>query len=230
MNFPAVWFAPSAQWAAAFVWLAMLGMVAPRAWPALKRHSRLAGIAMLALALCWSLRAAPLAGQMGGLVYHLLGVSLLTLMLGGSAALWLASLVMLLYTLIWQGWSGLPATGIAALSTLVPPVLVTTAARSFSRRLPRNVFVYIFINGFLAAAAGIFLAAVAVGTLLYAAGVFDADTLLESVLPVFFFIAWGEAFLTGLLSAIFIALAPQLLTTFADREYLQHSPPEIWKQ
>lgn len=229
MNFPTVWFAPSAQWAAVLICLVVLGMAAPRAWPVLRRHSRLAGFAMVALALCWSLRAAPLAGHLGGLVYHLLGVSLLTLMLGGSAALWLASLVMLLYTAVWQGWPALSVAGIAVLSTLLPPVLATTAARFLSRRLPRNVFVYIFVNGFLAAAAGIFLTAAAVGAVLYAAGAFDADTLLGSVLPVFFFIAWGEAFLTGLLSAIFIALAPQLLTTFADREYLQHSPPEIWK-
>jgi len=67
------------------------------------------------------------------------------------------------------------------------------------------------------------------GVLLYLAGTFPTAILLNSVLPVFFLIAWGEAFLTGLLSAIFIALKPHLITTFSDADYLRQNARQIWK-
>ncbi|MEN9474221.1 MAG: hypothetical protein RIS48_941, partial [Pseudomonadota bacterium] len=35
--------------------------------------------------------------------------------------------------------------------------------------------------------------------------------------------AWGDAFLTGMFSAIFVAFAPQWLATWSDRRYLE--PP-----
>ena len=65
--------------------------------------------------------------------------------------------------------------------------------------------------------------------LLYLAGTFPSAILLNSVLPVFFLIAWGEAFLTGLLSAIFISLKPHLITTFSDADYLRQNTRQIWK-
>ena len=39
----------------------------------------------------------------------------------------------------------------------------------------------------------------------------------------------AEAFLTGLLSAIFIALKPHLITTFSDADYLRQNARQIWK-
>jgi len=39
----------------------------------------------------------------------------------------------------------------------------------------------------------------------------------------------AEAFLTGLLSAIFIALKPHLITTFSDADYLRQNTRQIWK-
>ena len=229
MNFSADWFAVGTQWTALAVWLLLLVLALPKAWPVLKQHAHAVGIAAVLLALWWSLRAAPKNDHLSGMAYHLLGVALAALMLGIPAAFCLASAVMLPYTWLWQGVAGMPVMGLNVLATIVPPLLVSALAQAVSRRLPRNVFVYIFINGFLAGALGIFLTAAAVGFCLYAAGVFPAELLWQSALPVFFFIAWGEAFLTGLLTAIFIALAPQWLHTFADREYLSQPVPQIWK-
>ena len=33
--------------------------------------------------------------------------------------------------------------------------------------------------------------------------------------------AWGDAFLTGMLTAIFVAFKPEWLLTWSDRRYLQ---------
>lgn len=229
MNFAVGWIPVSVQFAACAVWLLLLGWAWPKALPVLRDCGRLAGAAVLMLALWWSLRAAPEAGHLSGMSYHLLGVALAALMLGLPAALVLSSAVMLPYVLVWQGAAGLPLAGLNVLATVLPALAVSAAAQAVSRRLPRNVFVFIFVNGFLAGAAGIFAAAACVGAVLYASEVFSAELLVQSVLPVFFLIAWGEAFLTGLLTAIFIALAPQWLLSFSERDYLQKQEPQIWK-
>ncbi len=49
--------------------------------------------------------------------------------------------------------------------------------------------------------------------LLQAASVYPAEVLWHSAFPVFFSALLGEAFLSGLFAAIFVALAPQLLAT-----------------
>jgi uncharacterized membrane protein len=35
--------------------------------------------------------------------------------------------------------------------------------------------------------------------------------------------AWGDAFLTGMLTAIFVAFRPEWLLTWSDRRYLENS-------
>ena len=181
------------------------------AWRA---HRQAAWVGLLIMALCWSLRAAPASRMLGSLSYHLLGIGLLALMVGIPAAFCLAVLLLLPYIWLWQGVGDLSVAGLTVLAGIVPPLVGVALARQIVQRLPRNLFIYIFLNGFFAAAAGILLSAATNGVLLYLAGTFPTTILLDSVLPVFFLIAWSEAFLTGLLSAIFIALKPHLITTF----------------
>ena len=113
--------------------------------------------------------------------------------------------------------------------SMVPPVLVSQALLYGCRRfLPPNLFVYIFINGFLAAALGMLATGVVVITLLDATDLYAGVALWSSAFVVFFLITWGEAFLSGILTAIFVALAPQLLSTFDDQRYLQRQA-DVWK-
>ena len=60
------------------------------------------------------------------------------------------------------------------------------------------------------------------------ADVFDTTVLWKTAFPVFFLIAWAEAFLSGISTAIFIALKPQWICTFDDGRYLK-SAPKIWQ-
>ena len=46
----------------------------------------------------------------------------------------------------------------------------------------------------------------------------------ESFLPYGLLLAWGEAFLTGLLTAIFVVYEPRWMATFDDARYLR--PPK----
>lgn len=229
MNFPSHWFPLPFQLAADALCLLLFAAALRPALPVLRQHRRAALTGLLLAALCWSLRATPTGGLLEGISYHLLGIGLLSLMVGIPAAFCLSSLLLVPYVWLWQGAADLPVVGLQIVAGVVPPLLCVALAKRLVRRLPRNLFIYIFINGFFAAAAGVVLSAAATGLLFYGAGVFPLPILLGSVLPVFFLIAWGEAFLTGLLTAIFIALVPQLITTFSDADYLRPKPRQIWK-
>lgn len=87
--------------------------------------------------------------------YHLLAVNLVTLMVDTSAALWLAALLMLPYCLLFAGSAG--AYPPNALVLILPALVVNRLSRMLVNRLPPNIFIFIFVNGFLASAAGILL-------------------------------------------------------------------------
>ena len=159
MNFPAHWF-PLPWLLAADVLCLLLFAAALR--PALstwRTHRQAAWVGLLIVALCWSLRAAPAGGMLGGLSYHLLGIGLLALMVDIPAAFCLAVLLLLPYIWLWQGVDDLSVAGLTVLAGIVPPLAGVALARQIVRRLPRNLFIYIFLNGFFAAAAGILLSA-----------------------------------------------------------------------
>jgi len=104
--------------------------------------------------------------------------------------------------------------------TLLPALLTVAIQRLVEARLPRNVFIYIFVTGF----AGTLLAN-AVATLAFAgmAGLLAASpqaALPNDYLSYRLLLCWGESMLTGMLVAIFVAYRPQWLTTFRDEIYL----------
>ena len=99
---------------------------------------------------------------------------------------------------------------------LVPGTLAMLLGAGVRRWLPHHLFVYIMGRGFFTtwvavAAAG----ALALGQVAGPVGTDDGDLLLARFLT-----ASGEAFLTGMLVAIFVAFRPQWLATYSDRLYL----------
>jgi uncharacterized membrane protein len=100
---------------------------------------------------------------------------------------------------------------------LMPATLALGLGAVVRHALPRHLFVYILGRGFFATA----IALSASGAL--AAWLFGvpptvpvADVMLARVLA-----AFGDAFITGMLAAIFVAFRPQWLATYADRLYLE---------
>ena len=163
------------------------------------------------LPLLWSLPAALPAG----LPLRVSGASAVVLMLGWPLAvpvLWLAALVT---WLVGDAQVGALAAQLWWLGVL-PATLAVALGAALRRWLPPNPFVYTLGRGFLGTAAVVFVS----GAGLLAAHPLQADQAVVAM----WLLAWGDAFLTGLLCATFVAFAPQWLATWSDARYLR-SPP-----
>ena len=212
MLFHASWFA---RVPASAAWLLLAVLLAATALPALRaahRYRSAAAVAVVLLAAAWSLNAAPDNGQLAGMSYHLLGMNLAALMVGAPAALWLGALLLFPSLLISDaGWQAYPFN---ALALLLPPLAVNLSFRVLVGRLPANIFVFIFLNGFIGSAAAMLLTgAVLIGVLDWTGA--------------FFLLSWAEAFISGAATAIFVALKPHWINTFDDGRYLK-STNKIW--
>lgn len=155
-----------------------------------------------------------------GLQIQLSGACLLVLMLGWPLAVLVLALVggvvwavgqhdaaQVLSQWVWVG--------------LVPATLAMGIGAVLRRWLPPNPFVYTLGRGFLGTAASVFLSGVLMALLHRLAG----GPALEHAIVGRWLMAWGDAFLTGMFSAIFVAFVPQWLATWSDQRYLQ--PPKL---
>jgi uncharacterized membrane protein len=196
--------------------LALLVALGLRPWRMLKGALLTPALAAVAL-LPWLWLLPQKMPQ--GLQIQLSGASLLVLMLGWPLAVLVLALVALTVWLVGQAELN------AALSQwvwigLVPATLALGIGSLLRRWLPPNPFVYTLGRGFLGTAAAVFLSGVLMESLHRLAG----GPSLEHALVARWLMAWGDAFLTGMFAAIFVAFAPHWLATWSDARYLQ--PPE----
>jgi uncharacterized membrane protein len=112
------------------------------------------------------------------------------------------------------------ALALAAWSGVVPASLALAIGMATRRWLPKHLFVYILARAFIGTALATVLAAA------LRAWLGDGSPLgaAPSIFPAAWLVAWGEAFLTGALTAIFVAFRPQWLLTYSDARYL---PPPL---
>ena len=110
-----------------------------------------------------------------------------------------------LYRLVWLG--------------MAPATLAMALGAAIRRWMPHHLFVYILGRGFFATVLSFALAG-GLALLLHEApqGTQVADLLIGRWLA-----AWGDAFLTGMFVAIFVAYRPEWLATYSDRLYLPRS-------
>ncbi|ODV12320.1 MAG: hypothetical protein ABT20_04045 [Rubrivivax sp. SCN 70-15] len=104
---------------------------------------------------------------------------------------------------------------------LVPASLAMALGAGIRRWLPQHLFVYILGRGFFATVAAGMLA----GALSAALHGVPAGLRVEDVLLARWLAAWGDAFLAGMMAAIFVAFRPEWLATYADRLYLPSARP-----
>jgi uncharacterized membrane protein len=164
----------------------------------------------------WSIKASLASG----LVFHLLGVSLFTLLAGPQLALIGTALVVALVTVLRDGSWANYALAVVAMGAV--PVIVTTGVlRAAERWLAPNMFVYIFVVAFFGPA----LAMLASGLLLSAAavlaGALPAAVILDQFLPYLIYLAFGEATMTGMLITLLVVYQPTWVATFDDARYLR---------
>jgi uncharacterized membrane protein len=143
------------------------------------------------------------------------GASLLVLMAGWPLAV-LAMLPATLVTGFASDLSGAEALHRLVWLGLAPATLAVALGAALRRWLPNHLFVYILGRGFLGTVA-VVVAADAISWLVQPAAA--DDPLVARVLA-----AFGEAFLTGMATAILVAFRPDWLATYADRLYLPPPP------
>ena len=103
---------------------------------------------------------------------------------------------------------------------IVPATLSFALGLALRRWAWKNLFVYILGRAFLGTALCLFIAG--------ALAQWSGHTLTSAVEPGLamvarWLMAWGDAFLTGMMAAICVAFRPQWLATWSDRLYL--TPP-----
>ncbi|HTO48756.1 MAG TPA: hypothetical protein VML91_14045 [Burkholderiales bacterium] len=173
----------------------------------------LAALAILPLA--WTtLRALP-----AGASLQLSGACLLVLMFGWPLAVW--TLLPIAAISAWLAGAS-PAEGVelAAWHGVVPATFALAIGIAIRRLLPSHLFVYILGRAFLGTA----LALMAAGALATFVGPLPPATDASTLLIGHWLVAWGEAVLTGMLTAIFVAYRPGWLLTWSDRRYLPRPP------
>lgn len=170
--------------------------------------------AVIALPLLWGFNV-PVAQ---GLTLHLFGVPIFIWMFGRRLAMAGVALSVVAYTGMHAGlWGNLGIN--LLLLALVPAYCGDAVMRATGRFLPKNIFIYLLGNGFfgtLAVLAVSGLMAMGTHVALIAGLPLQADAVAYMLL-----LAWGEAFLTGLLLTIFTVYRPEWVLTFDDEVYLE---------
>jgi uncharacterized membrane protein len=170
----------------------------------------------LALALLWIARADP--GQ--GLPLQLVGVPLLTLMLGPALAMWSAALAATILASVFHQ-SASVAIWNALFLGAVPALATDLGRRAVAQWLPAHPFVYILGNGFFITGLAAAAAQLCAAALLLATGSGTGSSLLAQYAPFILLIGFGEATLSGMLLTLMVVYLPNWVATFEDRHYLQ---------
>ncbi len=217
MNFPEGLFGDGWSFGAflalAMVWLWCL-RIAP--WRRLADASQLnvwLG-SVVVLMLIWSMKA----GVKPGLNLHLLGATALTLMFGRQLAILGLSVVMAAVTL--NGAAGWDPYALNVLVTAVFPCLAAHALlRVVERYLPANFFCYIFCAAFFGAAIAVVATGLLASLVLWLAGVYTAEMLLNDYLPYYTLLGFAEAWLNGAAITLMVVYYPDWVGSFDDRRY-----------
>jgi len=172
--------------------------------------------ACVSLLLLWHMRVSV----QPGLVFHLLGVTSVTLMFGWSLAIVASTLALLGVTLnSGFGWDGFVMN---AISTGVIPVTLSQMLLVLIRSLlPKHFFVYVLANAFMTAGIVALISGYLVTGLLVVSGVYSYFELSQTFLPFFPLMFLPEAILNGWIMTIMISLRPHWVSSFSDELYIK---------
>jgi uncharacterized membrane protein len=218
VNLPDTLLGEGWYWAAWAVWVPLFARSVWRApWLRFKDSDLFnvwLGMIVL-LTLIWSMKA----GVKPGLSMHLLGATVFTLSFGPHLAFIGLSLVLLGICL--NGGFDIFAYAINALLMAGVGILVTQMMyRVVVRCLPRNFFIYIFVNGFFTAALSVIGVGIVATLLMVVAGAYEWEYLANEYLPYFLLLGFSEAWLSGMLITLFVIYRPNWIVTFDDASYL----------
>ena len=152
----------------------------------------------------------------GGLTFHFLLMTILTLMFSPQFAL--IGMALSLVGVTFESELGWLSFGLNAVIMGVLPIMITALMLSLSQRfLENNFFVYVFFNAFLAAAIGVVLSLSLGAWVLWVSEVHTLEVLKQTFIPFIPLMAMPEGFVNGMLMAALVLLKPQWVSSFHDR-------------
>ena len=159
------------------------------------------------------------AGVRPGFNFHILGSTLFMLMFGWQIA---AVSIMLVMLATWiRADAGLVTLGVNGLLMIAIPVLFSEWLLRFSKRnLPKNLFLFVLLNGFACGALGIMLNVLATTLLLLGLSHYTWGEIQHHYLVATPIIMLTEAFVTGMMITAFTVFQPQAVMNFSDEEYI----------
>lgn len=166
-------------------------------------------------------------GILAGLSFHLLGFNLAALISNRHTAFILSSTIstLLIFAQQAQHLAALPLTIII---TLLPSYLLFKLIQYLVQQyLPPQLFIYIFIRGFLGSALSMFITGLLISSIIHFSNIFPSH-FFAHIFPVFFLLTWSEGFLSGIIVALLVSFYPQFLLSFSDSIYLS-SQRQLWK-
>jgi uncharacterized membrane protein len=173
--------------------------------------------ACVVLLLLWNTRV----GVLPALNFHLLGVTAMTLMFGWAFAVF-GVLIVTAGSIISQEAHWL-SVGLNALVMGCVPILVTESLLGLAqRRLPHNFFVYVYINGFLAAGLSILSASLLGALVMWLVDSASSQWLTYQYLPYLPLVFFSEAIVNGMIMTAMVALRPEWVASFDDSLYISN--------
>ncbi|MEF1291906.1 energy-coupling factor ABC transporter permease [Vibrio sp. M260118] len=170
---------------------------------------------IFALLILWSADA----GVKEGLSIHFLGITALTLMYGWQSAFALSIVITLLMAIIGE-LTFFAVPEYLLMSCLLPiSISYVTFWASYSY-LPRNIFVFIFVAGFLNGGLTGTLHLFSNSTYLLATTEYDWQTIYDNYLIFTPLLAFPEGLLNGMTTAVLTVFKPELVRVFSDRDYI----------
>jgi len=159
------------------------------------------------------------AGIYDGLDVHFIGLSTITLLLGFRHALLAGTLALLGATAAGYGqWQDMGVNGLVG---VVLPISITYLVYVVSfHRLPRHVFVYIFICAFFPGALSIAMKSLAMAGFYYIDGIYPWDVLFDNYVLLTPLLLFPEALLNGMAITLLVIYQPTWVYTFHDKFYI----------
>lgn len=179
-------------------------------WPSLL-------IATLALLVLWHIRATVL----NGLSLHLLGAMLCTLVFGPRLALLPLTAVLIAASV--TGGAGWATLGLNACVLVLWPIFLSVLISSLVRRLPANIFVFIFVGGFFGGAIVVVLTGWLLTLLLWLTQSMPWGPLLEDYAMYWMLVGFSEAWLTGMLLTVMVVYKPDSVRLFDAARYIDNA-------
>ena len=169
---------------------------------------------MVAMTLLWSIKASVGAT----FTFHLLGASVLALLVGTRLALPAVAVVVAIVTALRDGLWANYAISVLIMGA-VPVAITSVTLKLVERFLPPNLFIYFFAVAFLGSGLAMLGSALIAWLAIILA--VRAQSAIDDSLLYLVYLAFGEATISGMLMTLLVVYRPSWVATFDDSRYLQ---------